>query len=121
VDQNKVFGKESDIPMPSQTPVFADSIWIDAWPRTNDAPSGDLYSGTQRSQGGFMGPLGRMLIDRHGGIPAGTAPTDVDTTQRLPGAINVACSDGHVELAKLEDMWNFYWNRTWMPPNPRPQ
>jgi prepilin-type N-terminal cleavage/methylation domain-containing protein len=121
VDQDKVFRKESGILMPSQTPVFADSIWVDGWPRTNDAPASNLYLGIPRSPGRFWGPLGRMLIDRHGGILASSAPTDVDTTQRLPGAINVACSDGHVELAKLEDMWNFYWNRTWVPPNPRPQ
>jgi prepilin-type N-terminal cleavage/methylation domain-containing protein len=122
IDQDKLFRKESGIPMPSQTPVFADSIWVDGWPRTNDVTEGNLYLGTPHgSAGRFMGPLGRMLIDRHGGIPASSAPTDVDTTKRLPGAINVACSDGHVELAKLENLWNFYWNRTWVPPSPRPQ
>ena len=121
VDQDKVFRKESGISMPSQTPVFADSIWVDGWPRTNDTSQGDLYMGTRNSgPGRFMGSLGRMLIDRHGGIPAGSAPTDVDTTQRLPGAINVACSDGHVELSPLENLWNFNWNRTWVPPNSRP-
>jgi prepilin-type N-terminal cleavage/methylation domain-containing protein len=121
VDQDKIFRKESAILMPSQTPVFADSIWVDSWPRTNNEPESDLYLGTQSSEGRFMGPLGRMLIDRHGGIPASSAPTDVDTTQKLPGAINVACSDGHVELSKLENLWNFYWNRTWVPLNPRPR
>jgi prepilin-type N-terminal cleavage/methylation domain-containing protein len=122
VDQDKIFRRESRIPMPSQTPVFADSVWVDGWPRTNNPPASDLYLGNPHgSKGRFMGPLGRMLIDRHGGIPASSAPTDVDTTQTLPGAINVACSDGHVELSKLENLWNFYWNRTWVPPNPRPQ
>jgi prepilin-type N-terminal cleavage/methylation domain-containing protein len=121
IDQDKLFRKESGIPMPTQTPVFADSIWVDGWPRTDNEPASDLYLGIQKSSAGpFFGPLGRMLIDRHGGIPASNAPTGVDTTQRLPGAINVACSDGHVELAKLENLWNFYWNRTWVPPNPRP-
>jgi prepilin-type N-terminal cleavage/methylation domain-containing protein len=121
VDQDKIFKNESQISMPSQTPVFADSIWVDGWPRTNNAAASNLYLGNPHgSAGQFMGPLGRMLIDRHGGIPAGSAPTDVDTTRTLPGAINVACSDGHVELSKLENLWNFHWNRTWVPPNPRP-
>jgi len=121
VDQDKIFRRESRIPMPAQTPVFADSIWVDGWPRTNNAAASNLYLGAQSSGAGrFMGGLGRMLIDRHGGIPASNAPTDVDTTQPLPGAINVACSDGHVELSKLENSWNFYWNHAWVPPNPRP-
>jgi hypothetical protein len=119
VDQDKIFQKESNILMPSQTPVFADGITVDCWPRTNNLPPRNLYMGIRGA--GFNGGLGRVIIDRHGGIPAGSAPTNVDTTQPLPGAINVACVDGHVELSKLENLWNFYWNQTWVPPNPRPR
>jgi prepilin-type N-terminal cleavage/methylation domain-containing protein len=118
VDQPSVFQKESTITRPSQTPVFADGNWVDAWPRTNDAPPVNLYLGARLS--GFNGPLGRMIIARHGSLPAAQAPSNVDTEQRLPGAINVACFDGHVELSKLENLWNYYWNRTWVPPHPRP-
>jgi prepilin-type N-terminal cleavage/methylation domain-containing protein len=122
VDLDKVFQKDTAVMLPAQTPVFADSIWVDAWPRTNNVPPDNLYFGTQRSgPGHFQGSLGRMVIDRHGGIPAHNAPAMVDTDERLPGAINVACTDGHVELSSLENLWNFYWNRTWVPPNPRPR
>jgi hypothetical protein len=118
-DRDKVFQKESNILSPSNTPVFSDGIYVDSWPRTNDEPPNNLYLGEEGAH--FGAGLGRMLIDRHGGIPAAKAPTHVDTTQKLPGAVNVACDDGHVELAKLENLWNFYWNQTWTPPNPRPQ
>jgi prepilin-type N-terminal cleavage/methylation domain-containing protein len=117
-DQGGIFQKESNVIKPSQTPVFADGVWVDSWPRTNDAPPINLYLGTH--QNGFKAGLGRMMIARHGGLPAGSAPSNFDTEQRLPGAINVACFDGHVELSKLENLWNYYWNRTWVPPNPRP-
>ncbi|HXR07047.1 MAG TPA: type II secretion system protein [Candidatus Acidoferrum sp.] len=120
VDQDKIFQKESNILLPSTTPVFSDGIFVDSWPRTNDTPPDNLYLGETAARR-FNAGLGRMLIDRHGGIPAAKAPTNVDPTQKLPGAINVACADGHVELAKLENLWNFYWNQTWTPPHPRPR
>jgi prepilin-type processing-associated H-X9-DG protein len=28
----------------------------------------------------------------------------------LPGGINVACCDGHVEYCKLNNLWSYYWN-----------
>ena len=117
-DQASIFQKETNILKPSQTPVFADGNWLDSWPRTNDPPPTNLYLGAHEK--GFNGPLGRMLIARHGSLPAAQAPSNFDTEQRLPGAINVACADGHLELSKLENLWNFYWNRNWIPPNPRP-
>ncbi len=119
-DRDKIFQKESNILLPSKTPVFSDGIFVDSWPRTSDAPPDNLYLGETAARR-FNAGLGRMLIDRHGGIPAAKAPTNIDPTQKLPGAINLACVDGHVELAKLEKLWNFYWNQTWVPPNPRPR
>jgi prepilin-type N-terminal cleavage/methylation domain-containing protein len=117
-DQGNIFQKESNISNPSQTPVFADGNWLDGWPRTNDAPPVNLYLGAHER--GFKGPLGRMVIARHGSLPAAQAPRNFDTEQRLPGAINIACSDGHAELAKLEKLWTYDWNRTWVPPVARP-
>jgi prepilin-type processing-associated H-X9-DG protein len=57
----------------------------------------------------------------HGNRPSSAAPRHGDTTQRLPGAINVALFDGHVEKAPLENLWNYYWNATWQIPSPRPR
>ena len=33
--------------------------------------------------------------------------------QKLPGAINMGFADGHTELVKLEDLWNYYWHLDW--------
>jgi len=118
-DQGNIFQMGTAVPNPSQTPVFADGVWVDSWPRTNDPPPANLYLGGHGN--GFNGPLGRMLIARHGGLPASRAPTNINPDAPLPGAINVACLDGHVEISKLENLWNYHWNRNWVPPNPRPQ
>ena len=38
----------------------------------------------------------------------------------LPGAINAAFFDGHVELVKLDDLWQLYWHKNYQPPAKRP-
>jgi prepilin-type N-terminal cleavage/methylation domain-containing protein len=117
-DAAGVFSREFNVLYPAQTPLFTDGNWLDAWPRTNDPPATDLYNGYHGS--GFNGKIGRVTIPRHGGYVASRAPRQFDTEQRLPGGINVACYDGHVEPSRLENLWNYYWSRTWVPPNPRP-
>jgi type II secretory pathway pseudopilin PulG len=113
-----VFSKEFNVLYPAQTPLFTDGVWLDAWPRTNDPPATDLYNGYHGN--GFNGKIGRVTIPRHVGFVASRAPRQFDTEQRLPGGINVACYDGHVEAARLESLWNYYWSRTWVLQNPRP-
>ena len=108
---------ESNVRQPAVTPLFTDDVWDDCWPRVTDSPPGDLYTGYQ---GGSEEGIGRVVIPRHAFIAA-KAPKDFDTSQRLPGAINVGCFDGHVELSPLENLWNYLWSRTWVAPHPRPQ
>ncbi len=117
-DAVNVFTKESTVQHPAQTPLFTDGNWLDCWPRTNDAPPINLYNGYHG--GGFDGRMGRLTIPRHGGVIAAQAPRRFDPENELPGAINAACFDGHVESARLEKLWNYYWNQNWVPPNPRP-
>jgi prepilin-type N-terminal cleavage/methylation domain-containing protein len=117
-DAAGVFSKEFNVLYPAQTPLFTDGNWLDAWPRTNDPPATDLYNGAHGN--GFNGKIGRVTIPRHGGFVASRAPRQFDTEQRLPGGINVACYDGHVEPSRLENLWNYYWSRTWVQPDPRP-
>jgi prepilin-type N-terminal cleavage/methylation domain-containing protein len=117
-DAPGVFSKEFNVLYPAQTPLFADGVWLDAWPRTNDPPAADLYNGFHGS--GFNGKIGRLTIPRHLGFVASRAPRQFDSEQRLPSGINVVCFDGHVETSKLENLWNYYWSRTWTPQNPRP-
>ena len=58
------FTRESSIQKPSQTPVFFDEIWVDAWPFEADSPATDLYSG--RSYWERTNEVGRCTIARHG-------------------------------------------------------
>jgi prepilin-type N-terminal cleavage/methylation domain-containing protein/prepilin-type processing-associated H-X9-DG protein len=118
-DLSHWFSQENGISHPVQTPMFADSIWLDAWPYATDLPSTDLYNG--QSVASFnQGPIGRFTIARHGGAAAGSAPRSVDITKQLPGAINVGFFDGHVESQKLDSLWNDYWNKDYTPVSSRP-
>lgn len=110
-----VMNKQTRIQRPSQTPVFCDAMWVDMWPLETDPPADDLYDGDAGSSG-----ISRCTIVRHAGIP-GSAPRVFDTTQRMPGAINMAMADGHEELVKLENLWQDYWHLNWVPPDPRPK
>lgn len=110
--------QQSRIQKPSTTPVFFDSGWVDAWPMETDPPNPDLYDGTwSRGTPGMQ----RATIARHGGVNPARAPTDFDTTQKLPGAINIGFADGHAELVKLENLWQLEWHRDWQTPTTRPQ
>jgi prepilin-type N-terminal cleavage/methylation domain-containing protein len=111
-----MMNKQSMIQKPSQTPVFVDAIWVDLWPYETDLPSGDLYNGDFNDSG-----MARCTIPRHGGGNPGAAPQDFDPANKMPGAIDVGMADAHVELVKLESLWQLAWHRDWNPPSPRPQ
>jgi prepilin-type N-terminal cleavage/methylation domain-containing protein/prepilin-type processing-associated H-X9-DG protein len=111
-----MMSKQSAIQKPLQTPVFCDAMWLDMWPLETDAPSTDLYVGATSETG-----MPRCTIVRHGGGNPASAPRDFDTSQQMPGAINIGMADGHVELVKLESLWQYYWHLNWNPPSPRPQ
>jgi prepilin-type N-terminal cleavage/methylation domain-containing protein len=117
-DSTLLFLKEANIQSPSKTPVFADSIWLDAAPLETDSPSTDFLLG--QLSGASLQPMGRYLIDRHGGKAAATAPRTWNTTKPLPGNINLSCVDGHVELAPLENLWTYSWHLNYTIPNHRP-
>jgi prepilin-type N-terminal cleavage/methylation domain-containing protein/prepilin-type processing-associated H-X9-DG protein len=113
-DPNKEFGSESGIRQPARTPVFADSVWVDAWPNAMDAPARDLYAG------GNSTGMQRFCIARHGGINAKTAPRFVGAGKPLPGGITVNFADGHAETVKLENLWTLNWHKSYVMPNRRP-
>jgi len=60
------------------------------------------------------------MIARHGSRPASAAPRNVDISKPLPGMIDLAFYDGHVENSLLENLWNYYWSADWVIPRPRP-
>ncbi len=112
-----LFKKDSAIQKPSQTPMFLDSIWVDLWPIATEAPARDLYNG---AYGGGATMMGRATIARHGGRGAAGAPRSVLPGRPLPGAINIGFADGHSEVVKLENLWDYYWHLNYQPPAVRP-
>lgn len=114
-----MFRAESAIQKPERTPVFLDENWVDLWPWETDKPYHNLYTG----QPFAVSPnqMGRCTIARHGSQSASRAPRNLSVSDNLPGAINIGMADGHVEQAKLENLWKYYWHLDWPPPPARPQ
>ncbi len=110
------YGNYTAIQQPSQTPFFMDSIWVDLWPQSTDPAPTDLLAGNFGQDG-----IDRCVVSRHGGKGALSAPRNVPPGQPLLGSIDIACTDGHVDQAPLETVWNYYWNNGWVIPNPRPK
>ena len=100
-DKRMFFGKYSQAK--SSVPVFADSMWVGAWPYSYE-------SGVTQIPLDFSGVLSwsemphdpdyfmhRFLIDRH------------------KMAINSSFADGHVERVELHNLWTLNWNRHYRP------
>lgn len=116
---NLGFTAESEMENPSHTPAFGDGVLFDASgqyfparPRATDRPAGNLVTGGAG--------MGAFTIPRHGSVPPNIAP-GYPPGSRLPGAINVAFYDGHVETVKLEKLWNLSWHRDYHAPATRPE
>jgi len=126
------FQSESDVRKPASVPFFADSILCSVCPEETDPPSHNLYTGTESAapvSGSILmagGVMGCVAIARHWGKPASEAPRDIGTGPvRLPGGINIAFFDGHVEYVPLENLWTYPWHKDWdptlvPPPHPNP-
>jgi prepilin-type N-terminal cleavage/methylation domain-containing protein len=113
--QRNFFARDTDVPAPSTTPVIADCIWVDSWPYETDRPSASLWGGDYGSSS-----MGRFTIPRHGSAPLPTRASRFAVAERMPGAINIAMSDGHAEAVRLENLWDPTWHRNWAPPARRP-
>jgi prepilin-type N-terminal cleavage/methylation domain-containing protein len=110
------FNKEASVAEISRCPVFAEGIWIDTWPMEQDslrqyAPV-NLYTGNN-SLNAAGGGMGRVLLDRHGGVAPARAPTSVAVNSPLPGAENIGMFDGHAETVRLQNLWLYYWHLNW--------
>ena len=107
------FMKETAVRHPAQTPTFMDGIWVDTWPMATDAPASDLYHGEN-------GGMQRICIVRHGSMLPTKAPQRRPPGGALPGAIQIAYSDGHVGLTRLPALWQQYWSVNYQPVAPPP-
>jgi prepilin-type N-terminal cleavage/methylation domain-containing protein/prepilin-type processing-associated H-X9-DG protein len=113
------FTADSQIEHPSRTPIFADGVLFDspglnsaARPKATDRPAGNLVTGGAG--------IGAFTIPRHGSVPPNIAP-GYPPGSKLPGAVNVAFYDAHVETVQLEKLWNLSWHKNYQPPAARPE
>jgi prepilin-type N-terminal cleavage/methylation domain-containing protein len=115
------YDKEANVNQTALCPVFADGIWINTWPLESDPPGTsfgapvNLYTGANIANESNGGSMGRIMIDRHGGVAPGRAPTRVLPGSRIPGAINMGMFDAHVESAPLQNLWLYSWHLNWQP------
>jgi prepilin-type N-terminal cleavage/methylation domain-containing protein len=110
------FRTESDIQQATLTPVFMDSMWIDAWPLEKDPPARNLLEGDAGNSAG----MSRITLARHGSGPAGAA-RNVPAGTALPGAINLVFADCHAGIVKNEKLWELSWHKYWSNPATRPK
>ena len=110
----KKYRNEADCPTPSNTPVIADSNWIDTWPQATDLPARNLFTGDD-----FAGAMVRLTLPRHGSGTWGRNQI-FNPKENLPGAINSGFVDGHAELVRLERLWSLDWHKGWVTPTKRP-
>lgn len=88
------FWSSSQTPPNSQTPLFADSIWQDSWPKPTDPIPLTLNGGAINDP---VNGINSYCINRHG------------------MAINVAFADGHVQHVALGNLWTLRWSPYFQP------
>ena len=105
------FGSEGQIQDPVLTPLSTD--WTGIFLRPDSA---DLvppkWLGTEDY-------VQMPALPRHGRKPS-NLPATWPANKPLPGAVNVAFYDGHVEQVPLERLWQLYWHKDYVPPAKRP-
>jgi len=112
------FATESEVEKPSLTPVLTDGTLPVTYPGADCVPATDLFNGATDPHVP-SGVMTWITIPRHGRRPS-PVPTYWPTSQRLPGAVNVAFFDGHGQLVPLEGLWQLYWHQGYVPPAKRP-
>ena len=105
---------EGQLTQPMSTPVTADGCFVWVTPLASDPAPANLNQGMMSSSTMWI-----VAIPRHGKRP-NSPPTNWPSTQPLPGAVNVSMFDGHVELVKLDNLWQLYWHKDYKPPGKRP-
>ena len=118
------FKSEARIQWPAMTPVLPEStVWFDladpSWTWGDGTPPTWVYVIGRGDPVLVNSGLSFFALARHGNRP-GRIPDHWAPGQRLPGAINVAFFDGHVEQVQLERLWQLYWHYDCQPPGKRP-
>ncbi len=112
------FRMDADVRHTSESPIFSDSMWVDAWPQERDRPASNLATGNAGENAG----MARITLARHKYSAGGTSVLSRNfKNSALPGAINLVFYDGHAELATNEKLWQFRWHKNWKTPAQRPK
>jgi prepilin-type N-terminal cleavage/methylation domain-containing protein len=113
--QGLVFHNQGNITHPSTTPVLVDCDWENLMPMEGDNPPADLFSPGDVGSSATGNYMDRCCIVRHGSMSPQSAPRKLvfHPGVTLPGSINMGCMDGHVELVKLQSLWNYTWHYNW--------
>ena len=119
-DPEHIFGRESQITAPALTPVLGDAGYgISTYFRATDGGPFNLTSPIDAMRKGAP-PSASYMVPRHGNNPH-PAPSSWPADKPLPGAINVSFFDGHSQLVRLENLWQLYWHKEYVPPPKRPE
>jgi prepilin-type processing-associated H-X9-DG protein len=105
---------EAQLSRPTSTPVTADGAFVWVSPRASDLPPANLILDVRDRSLMWI-----VALPRHGKRPS-PVPTNWPANQPLPGAVNVSMFDGHVELVKLDNLWQLYWHKDYQPSEKRP-
>jgi len=108
------FTREVQLQSPSSTPVTADGVFFQVAPLASDLPPANLNLDMRDRSLMWI-----VAIPRHGRRPS-PVPSRWPADLPLPGAVNVSMFDGHVELLKLDNLWQLHWHRDYQPPAKRP-
>ncbi len=89
----------------TDSPIFADAIWVGSWPESRDRMPRDQTGKGYGSQGGYPHQrgyfMGRFVVDRH------------------LGKSNVAFIDTHVEAVNIPNLWRLSWHKGYRASSPR--
>lgn len=106
------FKKVSAVQRPSETPILMEGIWVDMYNISGgSAVTQDQMYGSSSFNSGFGG----LTVNRHGGSTIARGVTSFNSG--YPGAANLALVDGHVELYKFRDIYNYQWCNGYTPPS----
>jgi prepilin-type N-terminal cleavage/methylation domain-containing protein len=114
-DANKYFIKDTAISTPGRTPYFLDAVWPDLWVYADSKPARNLFLGFVSD-----GQIGRCTIARHLTAGPKSAPQSVPPGTKLIGGIGMSFADSHVEMVRLENLWQLAWHKGYVPLAIRP-